>query len=153
MFCIYYIRLYQCLPFEAIIHCCSSPTSSAIGASLWHFLCQAFIPPVCFFVEQHTHSLKIALKGVEISYFSSTIIQKTAVHRFFPPGLPDDIEAVFSPENKHFFWTPKGGDVVAVFRIEEPSDYTVMSNHHLRNAGLLLKSKSLLSMILFLPED
>lgn len=42
---------------------------------------------------------------------------------------------------------------MAVFRIEETHNYTVMSNHHLRNAGLLLKSKSLLSMILFLPED
>ena len=42
---------------------------------------------------------------------------------------------------------------MAVFRIEKTRDYTVMSNHHLRNAGLLLKSKDLLSMILFLPED
>ena len=42
---------------------------------------------------------------------------------------------------------------MAVFRIEKTRDYTVMSNHHLRNAGLSLKSKGLLSMILFLPED
>ena len=33
------------------------------------------------------------------------------------------------------------------------SDYTVMSNHHLRNANLSLKAKGLLSMMLFLPED
>ena len=28
---------------------------------------------------------------------------------------------------------------MAVFRIEKTRDYTVMSNHHLRNAGLSLK--------------
>lgn len=42
---------------------------------------------------------------------------------------------------------------MAVFRIEKNRDYTVMSNHHLRNAGLSLKSKGLLSMMLSLPED
>ena len=42
---------------------------------------------------------------------------------------------------------------MAVFRIEKIRDYTVMSNHHLRNAGLSLKSKGLLSMMLSLPED
>ena len=35
---------------------------------------------------------------------------------------------------------------MAVFRIEKTRDYTVMSNHHLRNAGLSLKSKGLLSI-------
>ena len=42
---------------------------------------------------------------------------------------------------------------MAVFRIEKTRDYTVMSNHHLRNSGLSLKSKGLLSMMLSLPED
>ena len=42
---------------------------------------------------------------------------------------------------------------MAVFRIEKPRDYTVMSNHHLHNTGLSLKSKGLLSMMLSLPED
>ena len=42
---------------------------------------------------------------------------------------------------------------MAVFRIEKNRDYTVMSNHHLRNVGLSLKSKGLLSMMLSLPED
>ena len=42
---------------------------------------------------------------------------------------------------------------MAVFRIEKTRNYTVMSNHHLRNAGLSLKSKGLLSMMLSLPED
>ena len=42
---------------------------------------------------------------------------------------------------------------MAVFRIERTRDYTVMSNHHLRNANLSLKAKGLLSMMLPLPED
>ena len=36
---------------------------------------------------------------------------------------------------------------MAVFRIERTRDYTVMSNHHLRNANLSLKAKGLLSMM------
>lgn len=39
----------------------------------------------------------------------------------------------------------KGADNVAVFRVEKSRDYTVMSNHHLRNTDLSLKSKGLLS--------
>ena len=42
---------------------------------------------------------------------------------------------------------------MAVFCIERTRDYTVMSNHHLRNANLSLKAKGLLSMMLSLPED
>ena len=42
---------------------------------------------------------------------------------------------------------------MAVFRIERTRDYTVMNNHHLRNANLSLKAKGLLSMMLSLPED
>ena len=30
---------------------------------------------------------------------------------------------------------------MAVFRVEKNSDYTVMSNHHLRNRALSLKAK------------
>lgn len=41
---------------------------------------------------------------------------------------------------------------MAVFRIEKTRDYTVMSNHHLRNTGLSLKAKGLLSLMLSLPE-
>ena len=47
----------------------------------------------------------------------------------------------------------KGVENMAVFRVERNKGYTVMSNHHLRNAGLSLKSKGLLSMMLSLPED
>ena len=42
---------------------------------------------------------------------------------------------------------------MAVFRIERTRDYTVMSNHHLRNVALSLKAKGLLSMMLSLPDD
>ena len=41
---------------------------------------------------------------------------------------------------------------MAVFSIEKTRDYTVMSNHHLRNRSLSLKAKGLLSLMLSLPE-
>ena len=42
---------------------------------------------------------------------------------------------------------------MAVFRVERNKDYTVMSNHHLRNRELTLKAKGLLSQMLSLPEN
>ena len=42
---------------------------------------------------------------------------------------------------------------MAVFRVERIKDYTVMSNHHLRNKTLSLKAKGLLSQMLSLPDD
>lgn len=42
---------------------------------------------------------------------------------------------------------------MAVFRVERTRDYTVMSNHHLKNKQLSLKAKGLLSQMLSLPED
>lgn len=42
---------------------------------------------------------------------------------------------------------------MAVFRVEKSKGYTVMSNHHLRDRGLSLKAKGLLSQMLSLPED
>ena len=41
---------------------------------------------------------------------------------------------------------------MAVFRIEKTQNYTVMSNHHLRNKTLTLKAKGLLSQMLSLPD-
>lgn len=41
---------------------------------------------------------------------------------------------------------------MAVFRIQKTKDFTVMSNHHLRNTKLSLKAKGLLSLMLSLPE-
>ena len=42
---------------------------------------------------------------------------------------------------------------MAVFRIEKTRDYTVISNHHLRDKSLSLKAKGLLSLMLSLPEE
>lgn len=42
---------------------------------------------------------------------------------------------------------------MAVFRIHKSKDYTVMSNHHLKNKDLSLKAKGLLTLMLSLPDD
>ena len=42
---------------------------------------------------------------------------------------------------------------MAIFRVEKNKNYTVMSNHHLRDTSLSLKAKGLLSQILSLPEE
>lgn len=42
---------------------------------------------------------------------------------------------------------------MSVFRVNKTKDYTVMSNHHLRDNALSLKAKGLLSMMLALPDD
>ena len=47
----------------------------------------------------------------------------------------------------------KGGLHMAVFRVERNANYTVMCNHHLRDKGLSLKAKGLLSQMLSLPEE
>lgn len=42
---------------------------------------------------------------------------------------------------------------MAVFRVEKTRDYTVMSNYHLKDRSLSLKSKGLISMMLSLPDE
>ena len=42
---------------------------------------------------------------------------------------------------------------MAVFRVEKTKDFTVMSNHHLRNVSLSLKAKGLLSLMSSLPDN
>ena len=42
---------------------------------------------------------------------------------------------------------------MAVFRVNKTSDYTVMSNFHLKDRRMSLKAKGLLSLILSLPDD
>lgn len=42
---------------------------------------------------------------------------------------------------------------MSVFRVEKNHNYTVMSNHHLKNKELSLKAKGLLSQMLSLPDD
>lgn len=42
---------------------------------------------------------------------------------------------------------------MAVIRVNKNKDFTVMSNHHLRNKKMSLKAKGLLSQMLALPEN
>lgn len=63
------------------------------------------------------------------------------------------IQDKFSPKINTFQSMRKEVIGMAVFRIEKTRDYTVMSNHHLRNTELSLKAKGLLSLMLSLPEN
>ena len=40
-----------------------------------------------------------------------------------------------------------------VMRIEKNQNYTVMANYHLRDKGISLKAKGLMSLMLSLPEE
>ena len=42
---------------------------------------------------------------------------------------------------------------MAVFRVQKTKDYTVMSNAHLREKGMSIKAKGLLSIMLSLPDE
>ena len=42
---------------------------------------------------------------------------------------------------------------MAIFRVENKTDFTIMSNNHFRDKNLSWKAKGLLSTILSLPED
>ena len=42
---------------------------------------------------------------------------------------------------------------MAVFRVNKTSDYTVISNYHLKEKGMSLKAKGLLTLMLSLPEN
>ncbi len=42
---------------------------------------------------------------------------------------------------------------LSAFKVEKNSNYTVMSNYHLRDKNLSYKAKGLLSFMLSLPED
>lgn len=42
---------------------------------------------------------------------------------------------------------------MAVIRVQKTDNYTVMSNHHLRNKNLSLKAKGLMSLMLSLPPS
>lgn len=45
------------------------------------------------------------------------------------------------------------GKKMATFRVNKTSDYTVISNYHLREKGMSLKAKGLLTLMLSLPEN
>ena len=53
-----------------------------------------------------------------------------------------------TPKTNTFQTMRKEVSGMAVFRIEKTRDYTVMSNHHLRNTDLSLKAKGLLRTVL-----
>ena len=42
---------------------------------------------------------------------------------------------------------------MAKIRVNKTKDYTILSNHHLKNKNLSLKAKGLLSVMLGLPDD
>ena len=42
---------------------------------------------------------------------------------------------------------------MSICRVEKNSNYTVMSNYHLRDDNLTLKAKGLLSLVLSLPDN
>lgn len=46
-----------------------------------------------------------------------------------------------------------GGHFMAVFRVHKTKNYTMMSNHHLRDKNLSLKAKGLLSVMFSLPDS
>lgn len=47
----------------------------------------------------------------------------------------------------------RSDNMTTIFRVEKNANYVVMSNHHLRNKDMSLKSKGLLSLILSLPPE
>ena len=123
----------------------------------------AFFISICIFVSfilalrlpqrYSDYQVKTDTKGAENPMFFLPQSVDRPPPIGFPLGVSKQNRSRLFPENKRFSRPPKGGDNMAVFRIEKPRDYTVMSNHHLRNAGLSLKSKGLLSMMLSLPES
>ena len=64
-----------------------------------------------------------------------------------------EIQTEETPKINTFQTMRKEVSGIAVFRIEKTRDYTVMSNHHLRDMSLSLKAKGLLSLMLSLPEN
>lgn len=62
-----------------------------------------------------------------------------------------EIQTEEAPKINTFQTMRKEVSGMAVFRIEKTRDYTVMSNHHLRDMSLSLKAKGLLSLMLSLP--
>ena len=105
------------------------------------------------FQEAQCNKPNISMKGGENPKFFLSQVTERPPPIGFPSGVSGRRRDRLFPQNEHFSRSPKGGEIMAVFRIEKTRDYTVMSNHHLRNAGLSLKSKGLLSMMLSLPED
>ena len=76
-----------------------------------------------------------------------------AAHIFSHSGMEGRSGGVLFTKTNTFQFMRKEVTGMAVFRIEKTRDYTVMSNHHLRDMSQSLKAKGLLSLILSLPEE
>ena len=111
---------------------------NAIGnTNLWRFLCPAGGAQNCM------------KTGGKSPYFSSVGGANEAAHilgRAVIQGRKTTETSTFQNQRKEV-------SNMAVFRIEKTRDYTVMSNHHLRDKSLSLKAKGLLSLMLSLPEE
>ena len=77
--------------------------------------------------------------------------ESDAAHIFSHGERFGDSEATIARKSTlHFAW--KEVIPMAVFRIEKTKDYTVMSNHHLRNNEQSLKAKGLLLLMNYNAE-
>ena len=91
--------------------------------------------------------------GGKSPYFSPVGGANEAAHILSLMGGRAAIQGRNPAETNTFQNRGKEVSNMAVFRIEKTRDYTVMSNHHLRDRSLSLKAKGLLSLMLFLPEE
>lgn len=91
--------------------------------------------------------------GGKSPYFSPVGGANEAAHILSLMGGRAAIQGRNPAETNTFQNRGKEVSNMAVFRIEKTHDYTVMSNHHLRDRSLSLKAKGLLSLMLFLPEE
>ncbi len=115
---------------------------NAMGnTNLWRFLCPAAGTQNCM------------KTGGKSPYFSPVGGANEAAHILSLMGGRAAIQGRNPAETNAFQNRGKEVSNMAVFRIEKTRDYTVMSNHHLRDRSLSLKAKGLLSLMLFLPEE
>lgn len=91
--------------------------------------------------------------GGKSPYFSPVGGANEAAHILSLMGGRAAIQGRNPAETNAFQNRGKEVSNMAVFRIEKTRDYTVMSNHHLRDKSLSLKEKGLLSLMLSLPEE
>ena len=85
-------------------------------------------------------SEKCIKKGGNLPYFSPVRGGKEIAH-ILPCREKKGAQKGVFHEKRHFSEHKEGGITMAVFRIEKTRDYTVMSNHHLRNTALSLKKQ------------
>ena len=91
--------------------------------------------------------------GGKSTYFSPVGGANEAAHILSLMGGRAAIQGRNPAETNTFQNRGKEVSNMVVFRIEKTRDYTVMSNHHLRDKSLSLKAKGLLSLMLSLPEE